>query len=100
MPQPEPVDLVCPKCLSEITVVMPIMPRYTLEEALTMMPITSLNHLYVLIHRNRHSLDTPHYVKGKRGRRHRLLSAADIRKLNDLLRPTLRSFIAMLKRAG
>ena len=88
----------CPHCTKEMTWPLPDLPLYTLKEALTVIPISGVNHLYQILHRLRAELDPPRYAHGEYGRRYRLLSARDIQHINRRIRLTLKGVCGWLRR--
>lgn len=87
----------CPHCLKEIDWVLPDLPLYTLEQALTVIPVTGRNHLYVVLHRLQAELDEPRYVHGQYGRRYRLLTAREIQLINRRMKPTMAGVMRWLR---
>ena len=73
------------------------MPKYTIQEALTVIHATNANHLYVILHRLRHELEPPSYAYGEFGRRYRLLSARDVQHINKRIKPTWRGIMRWLR---
>src|SRR5262245_29534138 len=83
-------EVYCPHCLGKLTWALPDLPLYSLQQAMTVIPVASRNAFYQMLHRHRRLLDPPRYAAGDYGRRYRLLTAAEIRLLNQRLRLTVR----------
>lgn len=79
----------CPRCLTEIEWTLLDLPLYSLEEALAVILVSGLNHLYIVLHRLQAELDEPRYVHGDYGRHYRLSTAREIQLINRRIKPTM-----------
>jgi hypothetical protein len=83
----EPVvsTFICPHCTREAALVLPVEPLFTLDAAQWLIPMLSRGQLYTALWRHRGKLSAPVYQRDETGRRYRLVSASDIRRLRELV---------------
>jgi hypothetical protein len=75
----------CPNCATEMEHPLPVEPLYALPVAAYLIPVLSMSQLYAALHRHKHRIGPAIYRRDSTGRRHRLISANDIRELRRVL---------------
>ena len=100
--QPAPFTQVyCPHCLQAVSFWFPDQPLFTLEDAMFYLLIPTPGAMYTTLWRWKAHLSPPIYAQDKQNRRHRMLTAEDIRTIRRLKRLTLRGAVRwMLKNCG
>ena len=98
--QPAMSEVYCPHCLHAVAHWMPVIPLFTIEDAMFYLLIPTRGSMYTTLWRWKAHLSEPIYAQDTHGRRHRMLTAEDIRTIRSLKRLTLRGAVRWMVTHG